>query len=179
MIIPGPIIALLTFPGVIVHEFAHKLFCDIFNVPVYYVNYFIPLSDQAGRVIHKNTDNFWTLFFISVAPLIVNSLLCMLFTFPFASTYFLGTDTVWYSNSTILNILITWLGYSIGFHAIPSNQDVKNLDKYAKNEFRQILIGLVQGLAYFSNLFGFIPAGLYALYISTLLPDILLTNFTF
>ena len=40
MIIPGPIIALLTFPGVIVHEFAHKLFCDIFNVPVYYVNYF-------------------------------------------------------------------------------------------------------------------------------------------
>lgn len=40
IIIPGFLISLLTFPGVMVHEFAHQLFCRIMRVPVYDVVYF-------------------------------------------------------------------------------------------------------------------------------------------
>lgn len=29
ILIPGFIVAMLTFPGIIVHEFAHKLFCSL------------------------------------------------------------------------------------------------------------------------------------------------------
>ena len=39
MIIPGPIISALTFPGVVVHEFAHETFCKLFKVP--YMKLFI------------------------------------------------------------------------------------------------------------------------------------------
>jgi hypothetical protein len=38
--IPGPLIALATFPGVIVHELAHQLFCRWFRIPVLNVCYF-------------------------------------------------------------------------------------------------------------------------------------------
>lgn len=33
--VPGPVIAAVTFPGVIVHEAAHRFFCDLGGVPVY------------------------------------------------------------------------------------------------------------------------------------------------
>ena len=33
--IPGFLVALVTFPGIICHEIAHKFFCDIAGVPVY------------------------------------------------------------------------------------------------------------------------------------------------
>jgi MFS-type transporter involved in bile tolerance (Atg22 family) len=39
--IPGPLIALATFPGVIVHELAHQLFCRWFRIPVLTVCYFL------------------------------------------------------------------------------------------------------------------------------------------
>lgn len=38
--IPGQLIAALTFPGVIVHEMAHQLFCRLFRVAVLDVCYF-------------------------------------------------------------------------------------------------------------------------------------------
>jgi hypothetical protein len=38
--IPGFIISLLTFPGVIVHEWAHKIACNLFDVAVFRVVYF-------------------------------------------------------------------------------------------------------------------------------------------
>ena len=39
-VIPGFIISLVTFPGVIVHELAHQIFCMLMKVPVYDVKYF-------------------------------------------------------------------------------------------------------------------------------------------
>ena len=40
MIIPGFIISILTFPGVIVHELAHQICCYICGIKVYEVKYF-------------------------------------------------------------------------------------------------------------------------------------------
>lgn len=35
MLIPGFLISLVTFPGVMVHELAHLVFCKLTNTPVY------------------------------------------------------------------------------------------------------------------------------------------------
>ncbi|WP_431212439.1 DUF3267 domain-containing protein [Puia sp. P3] len=56
MFIPGFVITLLTFPGVIVHEFAHQLFCRLYKVPVFEVVYF-QLGNPAGYVMHEAVKN--------------------------------------------------------------------------------------------------------------------------
>ena len=40
MIFPGLFVSILTFPGVIVHELAHQLFCYMCNIKVNKVVYF-------------------------------------------------------------------------------------------------------------------------------------------
>lgn len=40
LFIPGVIISIITFPGVIVHELAHQIFCYLMKIPVYEVKYF-------------------------------------------------------------------------------------------------------------------------------------------
>lgn len=58
--IPGIIISLVTFPGVIIHELAHKVFCYLFGVRVYEVVYFQvkDLSAPVGYVLHDPPQNF-------------------------------------------------------------------------------------------------------------------------
>lgn len=48
--IPGELISILTFPGIIVHEFAHMLFCRIRKVAVFDACYF-RVGNPAGFVI--------------------------------------------------------------------------------------------------------------------------------
>jgi len=52
MFIPGKVVSLLTFPGVIVHELAHKIFCEMAGVQVYEVCYF-RFGNPAGYVKHE------------------------------------------------------------------------------------------------------------------------------
>src|SRR5580658_7073055 len=79
-LIPGWLIALLTFPGVICHEIAHRFFCDICGVPVYAACY-IRVGNPAGYVVHGPVRSLKSAFLISIGPLIVNTLLCSLISF--------------------------------------------------------------------------------------------------
>jgi hypothetical protein len=76
--IPGFVISLATFPGVIVHEAAHLFFCKLFGLAVYDVCFF-RVGNPAGYVIHEKTDDFRALFFVSMGPFVINTLLCMVF----------------------------------------------------------------------------------------------------
>ena len=65
MIIPGFLISLVTFPGVIVHELAHVVFCRLTKTPILSVCYF-RLGNPAGYVIHERPSSIvdpeiWTL----------------------------------------------------------------------------------------------------------------------
>jgi hypothetical protein len=125
MIIPGELIALLTFPGVIIHEAAHLLFCKWGRVPVFDVCYF-RFGNPAGYVVHERPTNFRTAFLISIGPFIVNSLLCIFICFPafVPVRIFDKADPVSY--------FLLWLGISIGMHAFPSTQDAKVLWQEAR-----------------------------------------------
>ncbi len=127
MFIPGEVISVATFPGVIVHEAAHMFFCRLRGVAVFEVRFF-RLGNPAGYVVHEPPNNFTTAFLISLGPFLVNSLLCMLICFPaFMPLSFFGVRHP-------LSYFLLWLGVSIGMHAFPSIGDAQALLEQAKRE---------------------------------------------
>lgn len=118
--IPGFFITWLTFPGVIVHEAAHLFFCRVFHLAVFDVQYF-RFGNPAGYVIHEKTENFTAIFFVSMGPFFINSILCVLF----CTAAFLP---VWELNiSDPIGYFFAWLGLSMGMNAFPSTDDLKNI----------------------------------------------------
>jgi hypothetical protein len=129
--IPGELITILTFPGIIVHEFSHMIFCRLRKVAVFDACYF-RIGNPAGYVIHENTNNFNTTFLVSMGPFIINTLLCLLICLPaYMPIKFFNLDNP-------LSYFLLWLGISIGMHAIPSNQDANNIYDQAKESARQM-----------------------------------------
>jgi hypothetical protein len=118
IIIPGFLISLVTFPGVIVHEAGHMLFCRLFGLAVFDVCFF-RIGNPAGYVVHEPTRDFKQAFLVSMGPFFLNTLLCVLF----CSAAFLP---VWELEiADPLAYFFYWLGLSIGMHAFPSQQDLQ------------------------------------------------------
>src|SRR5437763_1406984 len=156
--IPGELIAILTFPGVIVHEAGHLFFCRHFRLAVFDVCFF-RVGNPAGYVIHEKTDNFTALFFVSMGPFFANTLLCLVF----CSAAFLP---VWELQVTdLLAYFFYWLGLSIGMHAFPSSADLNNLWRVAPmhakrgNLLAMLSLPLI-GLLHVLNLLRFVWADL-------------------
>ena len=150
ILIPGQLIALATFPGVIVHEIAHMWFCKLRGVAVLDVCFF-RFGNPAGYVVHEEIKDFNTAFLVSVGPFIVNSLLCMFICFPaFLPMYTFGVKS-------LPSYFLLWLCISIGMHGFPSFGDGRALYYYAKkaassgNILAMLSIPLV-GLIYLANI---------------------------
>ena len=121
----GWLIAIITFPGIILHEWAHKFFCDRTGVPVYKTCYF-RLGNPAGYVIHGQVDNYGKAFLISTAPFLVNTIIAAIF-FVIAVILPLG----------LISYILYWLGISIAMHSFPSSEDADNLWHYSKRALRR------------------------------------------
>jgi len=131
IIIPGFLISIVTFPGVIVHEAAHMLFCRLFGLAIFDVCFF-RVGNPAGYVVHERTRDFKTAFFVSMGPFLLNTLLCVVF----CSAAFLP---VWELEvADPLAYFFYWLGLSIGMHAFPSPQDLSIVWKLAGEAARQL-----------------------------------------
>ena len=170
--IPGQLITILTFPGVIIHEIAHRFFCDLTKVPVYEVKYFLLAEETVGYVLHGPTNNIKHQFLITIGPLIINTFLCAVFTFPFYISVFGLKEPYQY----LILLLMAWLGFSSGIHAFPSNQDLNALKKvYKKNPPQSIWLRvLITTLSGFIRTFNAVPfffcQPIYAYLISRILP---------
>jgi hypothetical protein len=173
MLIPGPLIAAITFPGIVIHEIAHKFFCDMTNVKVYDVCYF-QVGDPTGYVIHEPTKDLKHAFLIAIGPLIINSLLCIILTFPFTLPAFaLETEDI-----SILSYILGWLGISIGMHAMPSNVDIDGFVEAVKANKGKGLIYFISlpfsWLIKLANILQVIWFDLiYAILLSTIIPLLL------
>lgn len=115
--IPGWLIALLTFPGIILHEWAHKFFCDRAGIPVFEVKYFSLTTDVVGHVKHGEPSSFGQSFAISCGPLFINS---------FATIVF-GAIAAQAISGSVLQVILIWFGLSFGMHAFPSDHDAKHV----------------------------------------------------
>jgi hypothetical protein len=170
--IPGEIIAIITFPGIVVHEFAHMLFCKIRKVAVFDACYF-RVGNPAGYVVHESTGNFTTTFLVSMGPFFVNTLLCLLICLPaYMPVKFFNLDHP-------LSYFLIWLGVSIGMHAIPSNQDATIIFEQAKVNARKgnilaIVSFPIVGLIYLFNVLRFVWADLiYGIAIGIGIPSLI------
>ncbi len=124
----GWLIALITFPGIILHEWSHKFFCDRTRVPVYKTCYF-RLGNPSGYVIHGEVDNYGKAFLIATAPFVVNTIVSVI-CFIIAVVLPLGPAAY----------VLCWLGVAIGMHSFPSSQDADNLWSYARKAWRNPLV---------------------------------------
>jgi hypothetical protein len=118
--IPGFIITWLTFPGVIIHEFAHKLFCHITGTRVIEVCYF-RFGNPAGYVVHEQPSNVWKHILIGIGPLFVNSTIGFFMGLPLVKAH-VDLDRLNFLSGTIL-----YLAVSIAMHSFPSTGDARSI----------------------------------------------------
>lgn len=153
----GFLIPILTFPGVIVHEYAHYKMCHWREVPVHEVVFF-QLGNPAGYVVHGEPDRYADALAISGAPFLINSALAIvLFIASFGTVMVVAGDG---GIASIFTGLLTWLGISVGMHAIPSSGDAASLWTLAKRHWRDSVLGLlgfpIAALIYVANLLNFL-----------------------
>jgi hypothetical protein len=118
--IPGFLISWLTFPGVIVHEFAHQLFCYIYKIPVYQVCYF-RFGNPAGYVAHGPAKKHWHGVMAAIGPFFVNSILGAVIAAPAI------TPLLQFHSHDPLDWILGWLGVSIAMHSFPSTGDARSI----------------------------------------------------
>ena len=111
----GQFISIITFPGIIIHEFSHEFFCHVVGVRVRKVRYF-RFGNPAGYVIHDQSQYFFQAFFIAVGPFILGTLLALV--------SFLISDR---TGLSVKKLAWLWFGVSIAMNCFPSRGDAKNL----------------------------------------------------
>ena len=120
----GIILTALTFPGAMVREAAHLMFCRMFTLAIFDVR-FLELNPPFGHVRHEHSNHFWAEACETLGPFFINSALCVLFCW----SVFLP---VWELRVfDPLAWLFYWLGISMGVHALPGADDLKHLWKLA------------------------------------------------
>jgi hypothetical protein len=118
--IPGWLISILTFPGVIVHEIAHQLFCRLFRVAVLNVCYF-RIGNPAGFVVHEHPRKASHHLWIGIGPFFLNTILGALIALPGA------IPVLQFESGSLLDWFFVWLGVSIAMHAFPSTGDAQSI----------------------------------------------------
>lgn len=169
MFIPGIIISFLTFPGIIVHELAHQLFCRLFKVPVFEVCYF-RTENPMGYVLHEQAEKDYQTILISTGPFIVNSVLAFVIAFPAALQFK-------FDAANFFDYVLLYLGISIGAHAFPSTGDAESLWQTVKNSkpITKFLVAPIVGFIYLGAIGSFFWLDiLYGVAISIGLPYVLI-----
>jgi predicted small integral membrane protein len=177
VIIPGYIISILTFPGVIVHELAHQLLCYVCGIKVIKVKYF-QFDNPSGYVVHEGTDRPGKVFITSMGPFIINTLLGILIILPASIEFF-----AFKVNTNYLNLFNVWAGFSILMHAFPSSGDAKVMvQQILKNKDVNIIIKIFVApwiaLAYIgaAGSVAWLDA-IYATAVAMLIPNLLIKLF--
>lgn len=179
--IPGVIISVITFPGVMVHELAHQLFCRLFGLAVFEVKYF-GVENPAGYVIHEPPKSILQNVVISTGPFLVNTLIGSLIACP-AAISLLKFKSSSQGPMILIEYVLLWLGVSVAMHAFPSTGDAKSIWEELKRKetpiFYKIIITPIVGIIYLG------AAGsmfwldiIYGIAVAALIPNILIRIFT-
>jgi len=131
------LIQYITFPGVIFHELGHVIFCKLAKVKIYRISYF-KFGATLGFVEHEAPQKLHQSFFISIGPLILNSIICLIFTAIFFRTLFVSVSHV-----DLLILVFWWIGFSAGVHAFPSVDDIENFKNSVYERSRWSLFRII------------------------------------
>jgi len=132
MFILGIVISVITFPGVIIHELSHKLFCNFTNVKVLGVCYF-RFANPVGYVIHEQPNTFRQSFFITIGPFILGTVVSLAF-FVISKVF---------PHKSALGYILIWIGGSIAMHSFPSSGDAKNLWRETNRHIKKSFLAVI------------------------------------
>lgn len=122
--IPGFLITWVTFPGVIVHELAHALFCRLFGLKLFevkYMQFVVGFGQPAGYVIHEPAKEAWKNVLVGLGPFFVNTTMGAIIAAPGA------IPVLKFDSRDPLDLLLCWLGVSVAMHAFPSTGDAASM----------------------------------------------------
>jgi len=122
ILIPGELIAVLTFPGVILHEFAHKIACNLLDIKINQICYF-QAKNPSGYVIHEPPNTIFESLLITIMPIIIGYGCAA---FIALITNDLATNFLWWVGM--------WFSFSLSMHALSSSEDVDNLWAYLRGQ---------------------------------------------
>jgi len=122
---------LFTFPGIIIHEIAHVLFCNITRTKVQSFNLFGNgisfFLTRCGHVTYDVPENAKKQLAISFGPMVFNSFITIITVFvAIALSYYIP----------LISWFLLWLAFSIGAHAFPSSLDGNALSRITKDEIK-------------------------------------------
>lgn len=171
--IPGKLISLITFPGVIVHEIAHQLFCRICRVAVLDVKYFSPGENPSGYVVHEIPEKLSHQVLIGVGPFFVNTIIGALISLSAA------LPVLKFGTGSILDYIFIWLGVSIAMHSFPSTGDAKSILESLKGMessiIAKILLYPLVGLIYICSFGSVVWLDLlYGVGIAMIIPNLII-----
>lgn len=172
MLIPGQLIAAVTFPGVIVHEMAHQFFCRITKTAVIDVKYF-QFGNPAGYVLHEKPKSAYAHLAIGLGPLLFNSLISAIIAFPAI------TPTMSFGASNLSDLFLIWIALSIAMHSFPSTGDAKSIwaavMRPSGNPLLKALTVPIVGFLYIGAIGSiFWLDAIYGLFVIVILPTLLL-----
>jgi hypothetical protein len=172
----GWIVSIVTFPGVIVHELAHQLFCRLARVAVFDVCYW-RFGNPAGYVVHETPRTAYQSILISIGPFIVNTVVGGLIAAPSA------LPVLQFNSGTPLDYLLIWLGVSIAMHAFPSTGDAKSIWQSVMSKpgfsMAKVIAAPIVGLIYIGALGSMFWLDLfYGIGVAFLIPKLLIAIFS-
>jgi hypothetical protein len=148
MIVPGFLVNWVTFPGVIIHEWAHLRAARWRSLRVHDVNYFSFFG--GGYVDRQRAYNVHDQLAVTMAPLAVNTALAALgyaiaiFLFINAETItppaFVPPDVEFTAALIGVAYLLGWLSFSVAAHALPSGADIRNAWRVARNWWSKSIV---------------------------------------
>lgn len=125
MTVPGWAVALATFPGIIVHEYGHALFCRLLNIRIIEVCYlqFDDMDRPLGYVLHERPTRPWHQILIAAGPFMLNSILGPVIG---ALGVALLAAAEGRGTAQVAGGVVIWAGLSLGMHAFPSRGDAES-----------------------------------------------------
>jgi hypothetical protein len=121
--ITGLIVAILTFPGVIVRQMAKQFLCYYFAIPVFSVRYFQPWP-PVGVLQHEPPSSPLTGIMLIIGQAGINTLLGILIGGPAVFSFFATDDPIWLK---FLELFFIWLGVSLAVHSFPTFKDAEGV----------------------------------------------------
>lgn len=150
----------LTFPGVVVHEWATKLFCRLTRVSIFGISYLRP-DNPPGYVVHEPPRSQIDRMLIIVGPFVLNTVLGLFIATPGAIPLFQ------FGGGFIIEYLLIWLGFSLAMHAFPTDSETTNFRQVTPGAPETVLAKLGTSL---------IVRMLYGLFVALLLPQLLFSS---
>jgi hypothetical protein len=117
------VLSYMTFPGVIIHEFAHAWACRRMGVRVIRVCY-LRLGNPMGYVLHERPASTLQHVAIATAPFFVATFLSLV-TSCAAGAFYVSPAADDYHD--VILALSVWLSFSFALHAFPSRGDADAL----------------------------------------------------